>query len=193
MRILFAVAVLAVPASAFSATTAGEDRYGPAVSHTPPAANLATPYTGPFLTWASKAAAPTPAVAPAPEPAAAPAPSAPTSLYAAPASPAPTPQTIAPAPAAPPAAAPAQAIMAPAPAGETPQAVAAPASPPAHARFYSLHREYGDTPDRIALPASRPMVLVGPPESPAQTTGQDDGDGGKAAAGPAPKPSDPPD
>jgi len=46
--------------------------------------------------------------------------------------------------------------------------VAPPPAPPAapvKARFYSLHRDYGDTPDPVALPAARPPVLIGPDQT----------------------------
>ncbi len=195
MRYVFALAALAVPAAAFGATSAVEDRYGPAVTHTPPPAVSQAPaavYAGPFLSWSSKSSTP-PVSAPQPAAEPAPAPAAPASLYATPVPIAPAPAPIAvappvrtvptPAPSVP--AAPPMQVMAaaeaPTPATPAAEAAATP-STPVHAHFYSLHRDYGDTPDPIAMPVDRPMVLVGPPDLPAQPAGGDSGNSGKASA-----------
>ena len=67
-----------------------------------------------------------------------------------------------------------------------------PPAAPVKARFYSLHRDYGDAPDPIALPQSRPMVLVGPgetataPQSGSQIGAEDENQDGRTAK---PKPS----
>jgi len=66
----------------------------------------------------------------------------------------------------PPSPAPQPLAKAPQPAAPAAVASAAPAragaDAPSRARYYSLHREYGDTPDHIDLPAARPPVLIGP-------------------------------
>ncbi|HZK99096.1 MAG TPA: hypothetical protein VFC47_04275 [Caulobacteraceae bacterium] len=51
---------------------------------------------------------------------------------------------------------------------------------PVRARYYSLHREYGDTPDRISMPQSRPPVLIGPGEGSGSNSIGDDASPSKA-------------
>ncbi len=64
-------------------------------------------------------------------------------------------------------------------AAPTQVAMATPPPPPAapvKARFYSLHRDYGDAPDPVTLPTARPPVLVGPADTGAapQSSNSDD-------------------
>jgi len=90
--------------------------------------------------------------------------------YAPPPSPPPAPQR---APLAP--AAPAHAIAA---ASAPAQSAAAPSGAPrVGVHIYSVDRPYGMTPDPIAMPVKRPMVLVGPPDTPASQSHGADGDG----------------
>jgi hypothetical protein len=59
----------------------------------------------------------------------------------------------------------------PAPVPEEPPVVMAAAAAPAiagttvRARFYSLHRAYGDQPDAVRIPTERPPVLIGPSDT----------------------------
>ncbi len=56
-----------------------------------------------------------------------------------------------------------------------------PPAAPVKARFYSLHRDYGDAPDPVTLPVARPPVLVGPAETataPQSSNSDDHGEGG---------------
>jgi hypothetical protein len=68
-------------------------------------------------------------------------------------------------------------------------------SAPVRARFYSLHRDYGDTPDPVTLPVARPPVLIGPgdtataPANIGAGAGNGSGDDPKADTGPKPKSS----
>ncbi|MBV9995062.1 MAG: hypothetical protein JO127_07605 [Caulobacteraceae bacterium] len=164
MRLLPAIAVVALTAAVGDPAAAQEDRYGP---FRPEPAPTAGTYDGPFLNWPGKGAAPVgtaPAPPPAPTPAPAPAPlAALPPPEAAPASGAP-PSTIAEPPAR--AASPALAQNTAAPA-----AAAGPARPSVGVRFYSVLRDYGMQPDRVETPVNRPLVLIGPP------------DGGAGAAG----------
>lgn len=162
MRLVLAIAV--VTASAASAQAA-EDRYGPSWSGGPAA--VATPYTGPLLSWGGKSA---PAQVTAPQAAPPQRPETfPGGLYRSPpvplapvarVAPVTAPQGYAPAPYAPAATAP-QSLYS-RPAAATPVAALAP--PPAPTaiqgglyasyapRFYSVHRPYGETPDPIPAP-----------------------------------------
>jgi len=172
LRSLIGLATLSMALAAFAAPCAAQDGRDESAQGDPG-------YRGPFLSWAGKTAASSPAPA---EPEAPPGDLPPPS-----AAPDPAPQRIAvaplPPPAPPPAAyapdvrpAPPVAMSAPPPAPASPPPVqlaqAAPpaatasASPHVSARYYSLHREYGMTPDPVTLPADRPMVLVGPPDNP---------------------------
>jgi hypothetical protein len=51
---------------------------------------------------------------------------------------------------------------------------------PVKARFYSLHRAYGDQPDAIPMPVDRPPVLVGPGDSAPAAEASDQESEGKA-------------
>ncbi len=163
----------------------------------------AASYRGPYLRWSGKggarqpvqtAAAVTPRPAPAPQPrfeagyaapAAAPvlAQPLPQSLYARPAS-VPTPAPSRPQPLVQAAAQPAPPAMPPRRTQVAPTQVAMATQPPAapvKARFYSLHRDYGDAPDPVTLPAARPSVLVGPADTataPQSSNSDDHGEGG---------------
>lgn len=57
---------------------------------------------------------------------------------------------------------------------------------PVKARFYSLHRAYGDQPDAIPMPVDRPPVLVGPGDSaPAAQASDQDSEGKSDKASPS--------
>jgi hypothetical protein len=57
---------------------------------------------------------------------------------------------------------------------------------PVKARFYSLHRAYGDQPDAIPMPVDRPPVLVGPGDSaPAAEASDQDSEGKSDKASPS--------
>jgi hypothetical protein len=77
------------------------------------------------------------------------------------------------------------------PAATTQVATAETPSAPVRARFYSLHRDYGDAPDPVALPPARPMVLIGPnqlataPTGPVGSGGAGDADGALGEGGQA--------
>jgi hypothetical protein len=58
-----------------------------------------------------------------------------------------------------------------------------------HARFYSLHREYGDTPDAITMPVNRPPVLIGPSQAATAPAPDVGGDGGAGADNDHPRPT----
>jgi hypothetical protein len=77
----------------------------------------------------------------------------------------------------------AAAPAAPAVASPAPMALAASqqpappaASPTVGVRYYSVMRDYGMAPDPVETPTDRPMVLIGPPDPPPASQG-DDGDG----------------
>ena len=64
-----------------------------------------------------------------------------------------------------------------------------PPATPVKARFYSLHRDYGDAPDPVTLPAARPPVLVGPADTataPQSSNSDDHGEGGSGKPTPPP-------
>lgn len=170
MRLVLAFAILT--ASAVSAQAA-EDRYGPARAATDAAAVAASAYSGPMLSWSGKAP-------PAPPPMARPATPVrpemlPSGLYrpavVAPLAPAPV-AYAAPAPApmayAPTAPAPTSLYSRPAPQAAAVDTLPPPPSPTAvqgglyasgGARFYSVHRPYGQTPDPIpAVPQGERMA-----------------------------------
>jgi hypothetical protein len=181
--VLCALCLLIAPSLAHAQ---GGDRYGPsAAPDAAPAAALDAPiakagkpspppYRGAYLAWANKpqgertdlaiAPAAAPTAEPIPTPASAPYAPPIASLYdnSRPATVgAPSRQ-----PAPPSAARPA---VAPTPTPAAPVAVAAaatqPAAPTVRARFYSLHRAYGDRPDAIAVPTERSTVLIGPSDN----------------------------
>jgi hypothetical protein len=163
------------PAPAAAAAPA----YAPTPSPAPPAPMQALPM-----------AAPRPPAPPAySEPLPPPLPPAP-AAYVQPAAPAPPPAPVAMAAPTPRPTPP----LPPAQSAPQPQALAqntppASASAPVHARFYSLHREYGMTPDPVTLPADRPMVLVGPPDNPPAQAATPDS---AAGVGDQDDPNDPP-
>jgi hypothetical protein len=130
----------------------------------PPRAYAAAAAPKPAASYASTRRTYLPAVAPKPAAVAA---------YVAPPAPAHHPRHTA-------LSAPAAAAQAQAPAqvlaqNDTAAATAPAANPlaPTGVHYYSLHREYGLTPDQVATPKDRPMVLIGPPDSP-PTQKQDD-------------------
>lgn len=120
------------------------DRYGPPRTE----AVTVAAYSGPMLSWPSRAAA---RVEPAPAPAL-------------------TPQT-------PPAPRPANLYDTPGPqaaAQPAPARLASASATGAPTRFYSLHREYGMTPDPTPAQTSAPRyVLIGPPDGAASAPQRD--------------------
>lgn len=132
------------------------DRYGPPRTE----AVTVAAYSGPMLSWPSRAAAPERAEPP---------PAAPARVEPAPA-PAVTPQTpVAPRPA--------NLYDTPGPqaaAQPAPARLASASATGAPTRFYSLHREYGMTPDPTPAQTSAPRyVLIGPPDGAASAPQRD--------------------
>ena len=136
------------------------DRYGPPRTE----AVTVAAYSGPMLSWPSRAAAPARA-----EPAPAPAAPERARTLGQPA-PALTPQT-------PPAPRPANLYDTPGPqaaAQPAPARLASASATGAPTRFYSLHREYGMTPDPTPAQTSAPRyVLIGPPDGAASAPQRD--------------------
>ena len=194
MQLRGALVLVVLPSLGFAATVEDRygpppaPRPAPAVGQALASGPQPETYRGRFLTWPGRdpatpriavpapistaSAAPRPAYRPPSPDAGPPAGALPASLYEPrPRAEGPKPFTAPPrlataAPAPPPASAPP-----PAPAARPVQVAAAQPLPPVthstpvRARFYSLHREYGDTPDPVSLPPARPMVLIGPSEA----------------------------